>query len=48
MVKRLDFARQVTQLAYKEPVSKNAGLIMSDTQTNHHVLNVLLPLLSTD
>lgn len=45
MVKRLDFARQATQLAYKEPVSKNAGLILSDTQTNRRVLNVLLALL---
>jgi len=45
MVKRVDFARQVTQLAYREPVSKNAGLILSDRQTNHHVLNMLLALL---
>jgi len=40
MVKGVDFARQGTQLAYREPVSKNSGLILSDRQTNHLVLNM--------
>lgn len=44
MFKRVDFARQVTQFAYRQPVSKNVRLISSDRQTNHHVLNMLLVL----